>query len=49
MEEFDGSRPKVIATGGFATLFGGIGLFDQVVQDLVLRGLMAVLKLNSAR
>jgi type III pantothenate kinase len=49
MEEFDGSRPKVIATGGFATLFGGTGLFDQIVQDLVLRGLMAVLKLNSAR
>jgi type III pantothenate kinase len=49
MEEFDGSQPKVIATGGFATLFGGTGLFDQIVQDLVLRGLMAVLKLNSAR
>jgi type III pantothenate kinase len=49
MEEFGGSRPKVIATGGFATLFGGTGLFDQIVQDLVLRGLMAVLKLNPAR
>jgi type III pantothenate kinase len=49
LEEFGGSRPKVIATGGFATLFGGTGLFDQIVQDLVLRGLMAVLKLNPAR
>ena len=46
LEEFDGQRPKVIATGGFATLFGGTGLFDQVVQDLVLRGLLSVLEMN---
>jgi len=49
LEEFGGQRPKVIATGGFATLFGGTGLFDQVVQDLVLRGLLAVLEMNSAK
>ena len=49
LEEFDGQRPKVIATGGFATLFGGTGLFDQVEQDLVLRGLLTVLELNSSR
>lgn len=49
MEEFGGQRPKVIATGGFATLFGGTGLFDQIVQDLVLRGLVTVLKLNAAK
>ena len=47
LEEFEGQRPKVIATGGFATLFGGTGLFDQVVQDLVLRGLLVVLEMNS--
>ncbi len=47
LEEFGGQRPKVIATGGFATLFGGTGLFDQVVQDLVLRGLLAVLEMNA--
>jgi len=47
LEEFDGQRPKVIATGGFATLFGGTGLFDQIEQDLVLRGLLAVLDLNT--
>mgnify|MGYP001822194939 CR=1 FL=1 len=47
LEEFDGRRPKVVATGGFATLFGGTGLFDQVVPDLVLRGLLAALDLNS--
>jgi type III pantothenate kinase len=47
LEEFGGKRPKVIATGGFATLFGGTGLFDHVVQDLVLRGLLSVLEMNS--
>jgi type III pantothenate kinase len=46
LEEFDGKRPKVIATGGFASLFDRTDLFDQVVQDLVLRGLLAVLELN---
>jgi len=45
-EEFGDQRPKVIATGGFATLFGGTGLFDQVVPDLVLHGLLAALKMN---
>jgi type III pantothenate kinase len=49
LEEFEGERPTVIATGGFATLFGGTGLFDQIVQDLVLRGLLAVLEMNAAR
>lgn len=49
LEEFDGQRPKVIATGGFATLFGGTGLFDQVTQDLVLRGLLTVLEMNDSR
>lgn len=49
LEVFENQRPKVIATGGFATLFGGTGLFNQVVQDLVLRGLLAVLELNSEK
>ena len=49
LEEFQGQRPKVIATGGFATLFGGTGLFDQIEQDLVLRGLLAVLEMNAAK
>ena len=49
LEEFEGVSPKVIATGGFATLFGGTGLFDQIVQDLVLRGLLGVLEMNTAK
>lgn len=46
-EQFDGHRPVVIATGGFANLFADTGLFDQNVPDLVLRGLLAALQLNS--
>jgi len=46
-EEFSRRRPRVIATGGFAHLFGETDLFDQVVPDLVLHGLLAALKLNS--
>ena len=49
LEEFQGQRPKVIATGGFATLFGNTGLFDQIEQDLVLRGLLAVLEMNAVK
>lgn len=48
-EEFGGQRPKVIATGGFAGLFEEAGVFDLIMQDLVLRGLLAVLKLNEAK
>jgi len=46
-EEFNGQRPKVLATGGFASLFDGADLFDQVIPDLVLRGLMSALSLNA--
>jgi type III pantothenate kinase len=45
-EEFGGQQPKVIATGGFAALFDGTGLFDVVRQDLVLHGLLVVLEMN---
>ena len=49
LEEFKGERPKVIATGGFASLFNGTGLFDQVERDLVLRGLLVMLEMNVSR
>jgi type III pantothenate kinase len=45
-EEFGGQRPKVLATGGFASLFDDTGVFDQVIPDLVLRGLLVALNLN---
>lgn len=46
IESFDGEKPKVIATGGFASLFETEGLFDQVIPDLVLQGLLIALDLN---
>ena len=48
-EVFAGQRPIVIATGGFAALFDGSGLFDHVVQDLVLRGLLVALEMNVSK
>ena len=46
MEEFNGQRPTVIATGGFASLFDDANLFDHVIPDLVLHGLITALALN---
>ncbi len=48
-EEFEGSKPHVIATGGFAALFGETDLFDQVIPDLVLHGLLTAIRLNADR
>jgi type III pantothenate kinase len=45
-EMFEGRRPPVIATGGFAPLFADAGLYDELVPDLVLRGLLTALLLN---
>lgn len=47
-EEFNAKRPKVIATGGFASLFIDTGLFDEIVPDLVLRGMLCALRMNEA-
>jgi type III pantothenate kinase len=45
-ECFDGERPLVIGTGGFATLFEKAQIFDQECPDLVLQGLKRALDLN---
>lgn len=45
-EAFDGERPVVVATGGFAHLFHRENLFDHVVPDLILTGLLEALRLN---
>ena len=46
-EAFQGNRPIVIGTGGFAHLFDGLELFDAVVPDLILVGLREAVRLNS--
>lgn len=46
-ECFNGEKPFVIGTGGFAGLFEKSNVFDEVLPDLVLKGLLLSLKLNS--
>lgn len=43
---FSREEPLTIATGGFARLFENTGLYDQMVPDLVLRGLLMALVMN---
>ena len=45
-EAFGDEKCIVVATGGFSQLYRSSGLFDEIVPDLVLRGLNAVLALN---
>lgn len=46
-ECFDGDKPFIIGTGGFANLFEKEKIFDVVVPDLVLKGLLVSLKMNA--
>jgi type III pantothenate kinase len=39
VEAFNGQRPQVIGTGGFARMFEAENLFDEIVPELVLFGL----------
>ena len=45
-ETFAGQRPYVVGTGGFARLFEGEKLFDEIVPELVLLGLKHAAQLN---
>ncbi len=45
-EAFADEAPLVVATGGFAHLFDREKLFDHVVPDLILEGLLEALRLN---
>lgn len=45
-EAFADEAPLLIATGGFAHLFDREALFDHVVSDLILTGLLEALRLN---
>lgn len=45
-ECFDNEKPFVIGTGGFAHLFEKEKIFDKVMPDLVLQGLLVAAKLN---
>ncbi|MDA9049430.1 type III pantothenate kinase [Pseudomonadales bacterium] len=45
-EVFSDEAPLVIGTGGFAQLFTREKLFDHLVPDLILTGLMEIIRLN---
>ena len=45
-ESFDHEEPLIIGTGGFVHLFDREKIFDHVVGDLILEGLLEVLRLN---
>ncbi|MCY4214642.1 MAG: type III pantothenate kinase [Gammaproteobacteria bacterium] len=46
-EMFSDAPPLVVATGGFCQLFNREKLFDRVVPDLILIGLLEALRLNA--
>lgn len=45
-ETFRGAKPIVLGAGGFSSLFANCGLFDAILPDLVLFGLMHAQRLN---
>lgn len=45
-ESFKGETPVVMATGGFSRLFENAGLFNEIIPNLVLQGLLEALKMN---
>ena len=45
-EVFPDEPPLVVGTGGFASLFSNTDLFDAIVPDLILVGLLEALRLN---
>ena len=46
-ENFPGGKDlKVLATGGFSSLFRDAGVFDEVIPDLVLEGIFQAQQMN---
>jgi len=43
---FNGEKPFILGTGGFAKVFNNYNLFDQVVPELVLLGVKSAIELN---
>lgn len=46
-EAFDGKKPLVLSTGGFASLFDKQDLYDHVIPDLVLQGIRLAASMNA--
>lgn len=43
---FNGEKPFILGTGGFAKVFGEYNLFDQIIPELVLLGVKRAIDLN---
>ena len=46
-ECFSGEKPFVVGTGGFSSLFDKEKIFDAIIPDLVLKGNLIALRMNS--
>lgn len=46
-EVFKNIKPLVIGTGGFTSIYPNSGIFDQIVPDLVLKGLFIAHQINT--
>ena len=45
-EDFNNIKPLIIGTGGFTTIYRNAGIFDEIIPDLVLKGLYLANKIN---
>ncbi len=48
-QSFKGKKPLIIGTGGFTTIYRESDMFDDIVPDLVLKGLYIAHKLNDSK
>jgi type III pantothenate kinase len=46
-ENFNNKKPLIIGTGGFTTIYRNAGIFDEIIPDLVLKGLYLANQLNN--
>lgn len=44
---FKNNKPLIIGTGGFTSIYRNSGIFDEIIPDLVLKGLYLANKINS--
>lgn len=45
-EAFEDSEPVILGTGGFSQMFKNQGIFNEIIPDLVLRGIYFAFKIN---
>ncbi len=46
-QSFEDRKPKVIGTGGFTSIYRNTKIFDEIISDLVLKGLYIAIKMNN--